>query len=140
MRAFNERLPVLAAAFWWCSLTVVGFLVVPLLFRHLPTPALAGNMAAHLFTAQTWVSMGCAVLLLGLSRSSLDAAPSVDAAVLFIILGLLLALVVEFGVAPRIVARQNLKMWHGVGTGLYLAQWACAGAVLWRLLRPPQSR
>jgi hypothetical protein len=140
MRSLSERLPVLAAALWWCSLTVVGFLVVPLLFRHLPTPALAGGMAAHLFTAQTWVSIGCAVLLLGLSRSGVTLAPAVDAAVMFVILGLLLALVVEFGIAPRIVGRQNLALWHGVGTGLYLAQWLCAAAVLWRLLRPPAPR
>ena len=36
---------LLAAAFWWGSLTVTGFVTVPLLFTHLPTPAMAGNMA-----------------------------------------------------------------------------------------------
>ncbi|HYP86313.1 DUF4149 domain-containing protein [Variovorax sp.] len=140
MRALTERLPVLVAAFWWVSLTVVGFLVVPLLFQHLPTPAMAGSMAAHLFTAQTWVSIACAVLLLALSRSQSEAAPAVDAAIVFVILGLLLALVVEFGIAPRIVARQNLKLWHAAGSGLYLVQWACAATVLWRLLRPCAPR
>jgi predicted cobalt transporter CbtA len=49
------RLPVWVAAVWWCSLGVVGFFVVPLLFSHLPTPAMAGAVAAKLFTAQTWV-------------------------------------------------------------------------------------
>ena len=41
------RLPVLVAALWWGSLTTIGFLVVPLLFAHLPTPAVAGAMAAQ---------------------------------------------------------------------------------------------
>ena len=46
------------AALWWGSLTTLGALVVPLLFVHLPSPALAGGMAAKLFAAQTWLSTG----------------------------------------------------------------------------------
>lgn len=141
MSSLTQRLPALAAAFWWVSLGVVGFIVVPLLFAHLPTPSIAGTMAARLFTAQTWVSIACALLLLGLSRSEQggEASKAVDAAILFVILGLLLALIGEFGIAPRIVARQNLKLWHAVGSGLYLAQWACAGTVLWRVIRPAKA-
>ena len=63
-----QRLPVFIAALWWGSLATLGALVVPLLFVHLPTPALAGSMAARLFAAQTWVSVACAVLLLLVSR------------------------------------------------------------------------
>ncbi|MDM0112460.1 DUF4149 domain-containing protein [Variovorax sp. J22R133] len=138
MSAFTQRLPGLAAAFWWVSLTTVGFIVVPLLFANLPTPAMAGTMAARLFTAQTWTSIGCTLLLLAVARSDKAGphAPHVDAAIVFVILGLLLALIGEFGVAPRIVARDNLKLWHAVGSGIYLAQWACAGTVFWRVLKP----
>ena len=50
------------------------------------------------------------------------------------VLDLLLALLAQFGVAPRIVARQNLRLWHGVGTVMYALQWCCALAVLWRTL------
>jgi len=134
----SARLPALAAAFWWVSLTVIGFIVVPMLFQNLPTPAEAGRMAARLFTAQAWVSIACAVLLLGMSRAERmgEAAKAVDSAILFVILGLLLALVGEFGIAPRIMARENLKLWHAMGTGAYLAQWVCAATVLWRVLRP----
>jgi hypothetical protein len=53
---------------------------------------------------------------------------------------LLLALLVEFGIAPRIVSARaeggNLKLWHGLGTALYVVQWLCAGLALWRLARP----
>ena len=132
-----SRLPALVAALWWGSLSTMGFLVVPLLFAHLPTPALAGGMAARLFAAQTWVSIACAVVLLLISRpkGSVTQYPWAQAAIIFILGGMLLALLSQFGVAPRIVARENLRLWHSVGSGLYLAQWACALAVLWQTLR-----
>lgn len=53
----------------------------------------------------------------------------------FIVGGLLLALLVQFGVAPRIVARQDLRLWHSVGSVMYALQWCCALVVLWRTLR-----
>ena len=122
-----------AAALWWGSLTTVCFVIAPLLFVHLPTPAMAGNLAAKLFTAQTWVSNACALLLLWGLR--FDTAPSLigkaPSAMLFIVLGLLLGLLVEFGVSPRILTRENLKLWHGIGVSLYALQWCCAAAVLW---------
>lgn len=136
------RLPVLVAALWWGGLSTVGFMVVPLLFMHLPTPALAGGMAARLFAAQTWVSVVCCMVLLLISRpkGSVTQYPWARAAMLFILGGLLLALLSQFGVAPRIVARGNLRLWHSVGSVLYLAQWACAFTVLWRTLRSPAAR
>lgn len=130
-----SRLPIFAAALWWGSLSSIGFLVVPLLFAHLPTPALAGGMAARLFAAQTWVSVGCGLLLLLSFRSNRPLAPVADAqaATIFILAGLLLALLSEFAVAPRIVARENLALWHRVGSAMYLLQWLCAGVTLWKL-------
>jgi len=47
--------------------------------------------------------------------------------------GALLALLVEFGVSPHIVARDNLRLWHGVGTAMYFAQWLCALAAFGKL-------
>ena len=139
--AVPARLPAFVAALWWGSLSTLGFLVVPLLFVHLPTPAMAGAMAARLFAAQTWVSVACCMLLLLISRPKGEVAqyPWARAAIVFIVGGLLLALLVQFGVAPRIVARQDLRLWHSVGSVMYLAQWACAGAVLWYTLRSPPA-
>ena len=135
------RLPVLVAALWWGSLTTIGFLVVPLLFAHLPTPAVAGAMAARLFAAQTWVSVACCMVLLMISRpkGSVTPYPWARAAIVFIVGGLLLALVSQFGVAPRIVARQDLRLWHTLGTVLYVVQWCCALVVLWRTLPRPEA-
>ena len=125
---------MLAAALWWGSLTTTGFIIVPLLFANLPSAALAGQTAAKLFTAQTWIAAGCALLLMLSSRSHATARMDwAGGALLFVFAGLLLALLAEFAVAPRIVARENLKLWHGIGSGMYLLQWLCAGAVLWKL-------
>lgn len=136
-----HRLPALVAALWWGSLTTIGFLVVPMLFAHLPSPMVAGNMAAKLFAAQTWVAVACCLVLLLISRPKQAIAqyPWAQAAMVFILGGLLLALLTQFGVAPRIVARQDLRLWHSVGTVMYVLQWCCALAVLWQTLRQVQK-
>ena len=135
------RVAPFAAALWWGSLTAVGFMVVPLLFKFLPTPAMAGHMAARLFTAQTWVSVACGVVLLLVLRSNRPSALSgrAQAALVFIVLGMLLALLIEFAVAPRIVARENLRLWHGAGSVMYAVQWLCSAVVLWRITAEPRE-
>ena len=131
-----HRLPALVAALWWGSLTTIGFLVVPMLFAHLPSPMVAGNMAAKLFAAQTWVAVACCLVLLLISRPKQAIAqyPWAQAAMVFILGGMLLALLTQFGVAPRIVARQDLRLWHSVGSVMFALQWVCALVVLLRLL------
>lgn len=131
----HERIPLLAAGLWWGSLSAIGFMAVPMLFAHLPTPALAGFMAAKLFAAQTWVSIACCALLLVLCKRkhAETMEPWAQSAIGLVIGGMLLALLVQYGVSPRIVARDNLKLWHSLGTVMYALQWICALAVLWRI-------
>ncbi len=141
----RQRIGLLAAALWWGSLTALGFVVVPMLFMHLGSPAAAGAMAAKLFGAQTWLSTGCALLMLLVFNQkdpNAQAAPA-HPAIKFIVAGMLLALLVEFAVAPRIVSARadggNLRLWHGLGSAMLLGQWLCAGFTLWRLsARPAQ--
>lgn len=137
MKGMSSIWPVWMAAFWWGSLTTVGFYVVPMLFAHLPTPALAGNMAAKLFAAQTWVALVCGLLLLMNTRRNQPSAQMEQArsAIVFIVAGMLLALLSEFAVAPRIIARDNLRLWHSVGTLLYALQWVCAGLTFHKLMK-----
>jgi hypothetical protein len=125
------------AAVWWGSLSTLGFFVVPMLFMHLPTPAMAGNMAAKLFTVQAAISAVCGLVLLMLFRSNkaVALASIAQSATLFVVGGVLMALLVEFGVAPHIVARDNLALWHGVGTGMYVVQWVCAAVVFGKLVK-----
>ena len=135
LQLMRELAPAWLAALWWGSLSTTGFLVVPLLFLYLPTPAMAGAMAAKLFTAQVWVSLNCGLLLLLFLRPNQTSGLTRRArtAIVFVVAGMLMALLQEFAVAPRIVARDNLALWHRVGSGLYLLQWLCAAAAFWRL-------
>ena len=140
----RQRIGLLAAALWWGSLTALGFVVVPMLFMHLGSPAAAGAMAAKLFGAQTWLSTGCALLMLLVfnQKDPLAQAASAHPAIKFIVAGMLLALLVEFAVAPRIVSARadggNLRLWHGLGSAMLLGQWLCAGFTLWRLSARPE--
>ena len=101
------RLATLAAGLWWGSLTALCFVVVPLLFTHLPSPAIAGSMAARLFSAQTWLSCGCALLLLmAVSRSdSYTLAAWSQALMRPLVAGFLLALLLERQIGPNVRIR-----------------------------------
>jgi Domain of unknown function (DUF4149) len=131
-----NTLPLWLAAAWWGSLTTLGFFVVPMLFIYLPEPSIAGRMAARLFDVQTHVSVVCGAGLLLFSRfNKADVlAESLQAAMVFIVAGMLLALLVEYGVAPRILARENWVLWHRVGGAMYLLQWLCGMCVFWKLV------
>jgi hypothetical protein len=141
MPAFQARAAVFLSALWWGSLSGLGFVVVPLLFKYLGTPAEAGAMAAKLFSAQTWLSVACTMLLLlMLNRKNVEHAQSNDEArkiTAWVVVGLLLTLLVEFGVAAQIVNARasggNLRLWHGLGSLMYLGQWICAWLTLWRV-------
>jgi hypothetical protein len=130
------RLQVFLAALWWGSLCAVGFMVVPMLFMHLETPAIAGQMAAKLFTAQSWLSLVCGLLLLLAGKRLNQDNPHTPS--LRVIAGMLCALLIEVAVKPHIVARDNLALWHNLGTALYVLQWVCAGKTLW-VLCPAQN-
>ncbi len=127
MSGWRQTLPLYAAALWWGSLTALGAWVVPLLFKHLQPTAMAGQMAARLFEFQTHISAVCAVVLLLAVRQRAS-----FRVLAWVVGGLLLALVQQWGVAPRIEARQNLALWHGVGIALLALQWVCATVCLWR--------
>ncbi len=135
----KDRIALLVAALWWGSLTTIGFLVVPMLFAKLGDPRLAGNFAARLFAAQSWVALACGLALLTYFRSKVQdlVDRSSRTAVAWIVVALLLALLQEYAVAPRILARENLKLWHSLGTAMYFGQWLCAGVLLWRMGRRP---
>ena len=130
-----RSLPLWMAAAWAMSLTTLGFFVVPMLFANLPSPAIAGGMAARLFAAQTGISVVCALVLLMTFRSEklAPAATVIPSCTMLALAGALLALLVELGVSPHIVARDNLALWHSLGTAMYFAQWICALMVFGKL-------
>jgi hypothetical protein len=150
-----HRLSILMAALWWGGITGLSFVAVPTLFARLGSPAVAGPVAAQLFSLQCWMGLvlGSALMLvLQRQRTSLFADRSFQAlpelrALLFtmalVALAVLLAMVQEFGVARKIVTARatggDLRLWHSLGSVLVLGQWLCSGAVLWRLTGPKRS-
>jgi Domain of unknown function (DUF4149) len=140
MQKTYPYLQLFSLALWWGSLTTIGFIVIPLLFQHLPNRQVAGQMAAQLFRYQAFVSWACCALLIfiqyrsdNLAMSNLlpsDRAKGNDKTLMFV--GLIFSLIVFWVVAPQIVQRQNLKLWHALGTALYAGQWLCASVLLYR--------
>jgi hypothetical protein len=143
-----QRVQFLALSLWWGSLTVLGAVYVPIIFAKLPIKSMAGALASHLFSAQMSVGVVCAAVFLGLTqylrkseentalpivnRASDAMNSGVGSVVGAVITAALLALLIEFAIAPRIIERDNLALWHGLGTAMFVAQWACVGWALWR--------
>ena len=148
-----QRLAVFLAALWWGGLSGISFGAVPTLFAHLGAPV-AGPVAAHLFSLQSWAGLGIGMALLLILRRARSVAQfplagqtpdpqrfadmqRVLVTMGFVLTALLLALVQEFGVAQKIVTARatggDLRLWHGLGTLMVLGQWMCAGGTLWRL-------
>ena len=121
----------LVAAVWWGSMTALGAWVVPLLFAHAPTKAMAGGLAAQLFSAQAWVGLLCGVFCLWAQRQLDQRLGRAHAPRVLILAAMMLAAMVEWGIAPRIVARENLALWHSLGTVFWLLQWVCLTAHVW---------
>ena len=47
-----HRVSIFIAALWWGGITALSFLAVPTLFAQLGNPAMAGPVAAKLFSLQ----------------------------------------------------------------------------------------
>ncbi|WP_439608820.1 DUF4149 domain-containing protein [Hydrogenophaga sp.] len=136
-----QRQAILLAALWWGGITALSFLAVPLLFASLGSPAVAGPVAAKVFSLQCRVGLVLGLALLLILRRWRGEATAIAPAALttmgFVLFAMLLALLQDFGVAQNIVTARasggNLRLWHAVGSVMVLGQWLCAGAVLWRV-------
>ena len=132
---FGQRSLWLFAAVWWGSLTALGAWVVPLLFAHAPTKAVAAGLAVHLFSAQAWVGLVCGLLSLSAQRYMDRVRGQAHVPSALILAAMMMAAIVEWGIAPRIVARENMLLWHSLGTAFWVLQWGCLTAHVWRLSR-----
>jgi hypothetical protein len=144
------RLQLGIAALWWGGISGLSFVAVPTLFASLGSPALAGPVAARLFSLQCWAGLMFGLVLLLLLRSErgqrdgekaspeeADRLRRTLVSMGWVVLAMILALLQEFGVAQRIVTARvtggDLRLWHTLGSLMVLGQWACAGVLLWRL-------
>ena len=150
-----RRLSILIAALWWGGITGLSFVAVPTLFAALGNPAVAGPVAARLFSLQCFggIVLGVALMLVlrrqrlalppGASQQTVAALRALLITMGLVALAVLLAMLQEFGVAQQIVSARatggNLRLWHSLGSVLVLLQWFCTAAVLWRLAATPQA-
>jgi hypothetical protein len=151
------RFQLAIAALWWGGMSGLSFVAVPTLFASLGSPALAGPVAARLFSLQCWAGLLLGLVLLLLLRRERaildqDAATPEQvqrlqrtlASMGWVMFAMILALLQEFGVAQRIVSARasggDLRLWHSLGSLMVLGQWVSAGVLLWRLSAVPQAK
>lgn len=124
-----HRIYAFLIIFWWGILITIGFIVVPILFKTLPTPTLAGNTAAIFFKIVNWVSMAIGLIIF-------FAVPSVPAILRYALLGAVFCAVFsQFVATPHIIARDNLALWHSLSSVAYMAIVLVASLWLYYVLR-----
>jgi len=116
---------------WIGGLWAVGYIVVPVLFRHLPSPQLAGQIAGELFTLMGWFGLASALALF-IIYSFLDHAKWRFLVILFITALIAISL---FYLSPEIIGLRDMAggafqkgseihsrfiILHGIASGSYL--------------------
>ncbi len=145
---------------WAGSLWTVGYLVAPVLFATLPERSLAGTIAGNMFRVETWLSIVCGVILLGLQvwpirdagRAEADGTLTEWLRTRKLLVGVVLAmlactLIGYFVLQPAIAAirdatgpgglqdaamRERFGLFHGLSSGLYLLQSLLALLLVWK--------
>ena len=141
-----QRFTVMLAALWWGGVTALAFVAVPMLFAQLGSPAVAGPVAASLFAVVSKLSVvaGLGVAWFFMKKMLLPLARISLFALVFSVLAVVAAVVQDTWVAHQIVTARaaggNLKLWHGLGSGLVLLQWLAATCALWALTGLPRQR
>jgi hypothetical protein len=133
------RAMLMLAALWWGGISGIAFVAVPALFAQLGSPAVAGPVAAWLFGVVCKLSLvaGCVLLLFYMQKMQLALHRKARTALIFVVIAVLAAVLQDTVVAHQIITARatggNLKLWHGLGSGLVLLQWLAAGWQVWFL-------
>jgi len=139
------RFKLLIVTLWVGSLWTIGYVVAPTLFATLSDRVLAGSIAGSLFRIEAWLSVGCAMALMVISKLSAQASGDVDRPWWRLLLAMLACTVVGyFGLQPFMAAlreaagqggvmnsaaRMQFGVLHGISSAIYLIQ-SLLGAVL----------
>jgi hypothetical protein len=137
LRDLPRHLAALSIALWVGGMWMLGYVVVPVLFKMLPDRQLAGMVAGQLFTLLTCIGIVCALYLLIYQLQQSGRAAVLGAPFLITVAMLLLVLIGQFVLQP-ILADLKLQampldvmksayasrftVWHGVSSILYLIQ------------------
>lgn len=137
MRNLPRHLASLSVTLWVGGMWMLGYVVVPALFKVLPDRQLAGMVAGQLFTLLAYIGIACALyLLLHQLRQSGRAAMQRSAFRITATM-LLLVLIGQFALQPVLADLKlqalpldvmqsalaaQFKTWHAVSGTLYLIQ------------------
>lgn len=147
MRRLFDSLFHIAIAVWVGGLLAIGYIAVPVLFRHQPDRVLAGELAGAMFAIMAWLGIALAIYLLAylLVRHGRGAVGQWPFRLVLLMLALTLG--GYFGVQPQIVAikqdvvraagqadvlaglQVRFAVWHGVASVLYLVETLCGLAL-----------
>jgi hypothetical protein len=144
-----ERARLLIATLWVGSLWAIGYLAAPTLFATLYDRVLAGTVAGSLFRTEAWVSVACAVLLLGMqSRQKRGKDGRVETWLVFAMLACTLVgyfclqpfmAALREGAGPGGVmasgAHTEFAVLHGVSMVIYLAESLLGAALIMKQKR-----
>ncbi len=137
LRALPGQLAALCTTLWVGGMWMLGYGVVPLLFKVLPSRQLAGIVAGQLFTLLAYVGIACALYLLAWQFHRHGRAALRRRGVHVALAMLLLVLVGQFGIQPIMVGlkaqalpldvmasafAEQFKTWHIISSILYLIQ------------------
>ena len=133
---FFPALRLIVTSLWAGSLWTVGYLVAPVLFSTLPDRVLAGSIAGSIFRIESWLSLGCGLVLLAMIVFD-DASRERRSLLRLIVVMLLCVVVGYFGLQPWMAAlreaagptgvlegaaRTQFGVLHGVASLIFMFQ------------------
>ncbi len=137
VRDLPRHLATLSATFWVGGMWMLGYVVVPALFKILPDRQLAGMVAGHLFNLLAYIGIACALYLLIYQLQQFGRAAFGRTAFRVTVAMLLLVLIGQYVFQPILadlkiqalpldVMNSDLaaqfKTWHAVSGILFLMQ------------------
>jgi hypothetical protein len=137
VRNLPRHLAALSITLWVGGMWMLGYVVVPVLFKMLPDRQLAGMVAGQLFTLLAYIGISCALYLLIYQLQQSGRAAMRQASFRIVVAMLLLVLAGQFILQPILSGLKlqampadvmnsayaaQFKTWHGVSSILYLIQ------------------
>ncbi len=137
VRDLPRYLAILSTTLWVGGTWMLGYVVVPALFKVLPDRQLAGMVAGQLFTLLAYIGIACGLYLLFYRLQRFGRAALKQAAFRITVAMLLLVLVGQFVLQPiladlkaqalpldvmKSALASQFMTWHGISSILYLIQ------------------
>ena len=137
MRNLPRHLAALSVTLWVGGMWMLGYVVVPVLFKTLPDRMLAGMIAGQLFTLLAYIGVACALYLLLYQLQQSGRAALRRTAFRITAAMLLLVLIGQFVLQPILADLKvqalpldvmnsalatQFKTWHAVSGVIYLVQ------------------